>query len=221
MYNDNEVYILNPAYVMKNDLHRVVIYSCSNINNLSIRNWESFLHPIHAKIFSFFTFNRPLNVTVSLLGRYLKKDKQTIKKIIAPFIENHLSIYTKYGDEKVKIPKNIIINQNHINGKIVFLNLTPDMFECQNIDISTRRMYTSPQLLTFMLNNICISDCIYCYADTKTKVKKKLPTSRIFELIEETKAMHVRAVNLIGGEVFLHHDWNIILKKLNEYKKLF
>jgi hypothetical protein len=71
--NENEVYILNPAYVMRNDLRRVVIYSGGLSNNrLSAGDWTSFLHPLHAKIFSFFTFDRPLKETVSRLSKYLK-----------------------------------------------------------------------------------------------------------------------------------------------------
>jgi radical SAM protein with 4Fe4S-binding SPASM domain len=211
---ENEVYILNPAYVMRNDLRRVMIYSGRSSNRLSVRNWESFLHPLHAQIFSFFTFDRPLSVTISLLSQYLKKDMEMVKKVVSPFIENPLSVYTKYRDEKVRIPKNLIINRKQIAGKIAFLNLTPEVFECHGVDLITRRMYTAPRLITFMLNNTCVSNCIYCYADTKTKVRKRLPTNRILELIEEATAMQVRAVNLMGGEIFLHPDWPVILKKL-------
>jgi radical SAM protein with 4Fe4S-binding SPASM domain len=212
--NENEVHIFNPAYVMKNDSRRVVIYSGVKTNQLSVRNWESFLHPLQAQIFSFFTFNRPFDVTVSLLGKYLKRDKEAVRKMIFPFIENPTPVYTKYKDEKIRIPKNIIVNRNQLSGEVDFPNLTPDIFECQVVDLITRRMYAGPQLLTFMLNNTCTSDCIYCYADTKTKVRKNMSTARILELIEEAKAMQVRAVNLLGGEIFLHPDWFVILKKL-------
>jgi radical SAM protein with 4Fe4S-binding SPASM domain len=214
--NENEVYIFNPAYVMRNDSRRVVIYSGNATNCLSVRDWTSFLHPLHAKIFSFFTFNRPLKDTVSLLGDYLRRDEQTVRKIIFPFIENPLSVYTEYKEEKVRIPKNVIINRRQIEGNVDFLKLQPDIFECRSIDISVRRMCTGPQLLTFMLNNTCVSNCIYCYADTKTKVKQSLPTARILELIDEASALPVRTVNLMGGEVFLHSDWPVILKKLTD-----
>jgi len=212
--NENEVYMLNPAYVMRNDLHRIILFAGNKSNRLSIPNWESFLHPVHAKIFSFFTFDRVLKDTVSLLCKYLKRDKQAVQNIVFPFIENSQSVYTEYRDNKVWIPKNIIINRNKIEGKTDFLNLNPDIFDCNDIDLNTNRNYTGPQMLTFMLNNNCISNCIYCYADTKTKIKKRLATSRILELIEEASTLPVRHINLIGGEIFLHTDWHIILKKL-------
>jgi radical SAM protein with 4Fe4S-binding SPASM domain len=201
---------------MRNDSHRIVIFSSANkTNRLSVRDWSSFLHPLHAKIFSFFTFNRPLKTTLSLLGEYLKRNEQAVRKIIFPFIENPVPVYTKYRDDKALIPKNVIVNRKQMAGEVAFLNLQPDIFECQTvIDLSARRMYTGPQLLTFMLNNTCVSDCIYCYADTKTRVTKRISTARILELIEEARTMQVQTVNLMGGEVFLHPDWFDLLKKL-------
>ena len=215
--NENDVYVFNPDYVMRNDSRRVVIFSKSKSNYLSVPNWESFLHPVHAQIFSFFTFNRPLQVTMSLLSEYFKRDESAIRKIVFSFIENPLSVYTKYKEEKVRIPKNVIINRNRITGNVAFLDLDPDVFNCRNIDVTTQRFYRGPQLLTFMLNNTCVSNCIYCYADTKTKVKKSLPTIRILELIEEAKTLPVNTINLMGGEIFLHFDWFAILKKLVDF----
>ena len=216
-FNENEIYLFNPAYVMRNDSHRVVLFSGGRSNRFSESNWESFLHPLHARIFSFFTFNRPLQTTVLLLSEYLKRDEQAVRKMVFPFIENPLSVYTKYKEEQVRIPKNIIINRNRMAGEVAFLNLTPDVFDCRNIDLTTQRNYTGPQLITFMLNNTCLSRCIYCYADTKTLVKNRLATTRILELIEEAGTLPVRVINLMGGELFLHPDWPVILKKLVDF----
>ena len=210
----DDVYIFNPDYVMRNDLHRVIIFSKTNQNDLSVPNWESFLHPLHAQIFSFFTFNRPFQVTISLLGEYLKRDESVIRKIVFPFIENPMTVYTKYKNDMVWIPKNVIVKRSQISGKVIILNLNPNVFNCRNIDLTTQRTYKGPQLLTFMLNNTCVSNCIYCYADTRTKVKKKISTIRILELIEEAKTLPIRFINLMGGEIFLHPDWFVILKTL-------
>jgi len=216
-YNEKEVYIFNPDYEMRNDSHRVVLFSRDKTSRLSIPHWESFLHPLHAQIFSFFTFDRSLNTTISLLSRYFKRDKQAMRKIVYPFIENPQSVYTKYQNEQVRIPKNVIINRNQVLDEVSFLNINPDVFSCCSIDITTQRNFTAPQMLTFMLNNTCISNCIYCYADTKTKVATQMPTRRILELIEEARSLPVRLINLMGGEILLHQDWAIILKKLVDF----
>jgi radical SAM protein with 4Fe4S-binding SPASM domain len=211
--NENEVYIFNPGYMMQHDLSRILIFSRKPSNRLSIPNWESFLHPVHAKIFSFFTFDRPLKSNIALLCAYLKKDEMTVRKIIFPYIENPQSVYTKYRNDKVRIPQNVIVNSNKVKGKAVFLNLNPELFDCRKVDLTTRRINRGPQLLTFMLNNTCVSDCIYCYADKKTRFTNRLSTFRMMALIDEAQTLPVQQINLMGGEIFLHPDWQAILKK--------
>lgn len=65
-----------------------------------------------------------------------------------------------------------------------------------------------------MLTNQCVTHCKYCYADTSTQIKSPLTTQRMMELIKEASDLQVQQVNLIGGEIFLHKDWKIILKEL-------
>jgi len=36
------------------------------------------------------------------------------------------------------------------------------------------------------------------------------------ELIDEARTLPVRAINMMGGEIFLHSDWSILLKKIVE-----
>ena len=212
--NGNEVYLFNPDYIMQNDMTRILLFSRKRSNHLSVPRWGSFLHPVHAKIFSFFTFDRQLRSTLSLLCNYLKRDEAAVHRIISPFIENPMPVYTKYNDEKVYIPQNVIVKRNQISGKVDFLNINPRAFDCHTIDIHTRRINKGPQLLTFMLNNSCTTNCIYCYADKKTRFKKNLSTLRIMGLIDEAITLPVRLINLMGGEIFLHPDWAVILKKL-------
>ena len=213
-HNEDDVYVFNPDYVMRNDSRRVVLFSGSKSNGLSAPDWESFLHPVHARIFSFFTYNRPLHVSISMLGEYLKRDSSIIRKIVLPYIENSTSVYSLYRGDKVLIPKNVIVNRKHITERVDFTELNPDVFDCRHIDVSTKRLYTGPQMLTFMLNNTCVTRCIYCYADKTTKVKRRIPSARLLELIDEAKTLPVRLINLAGGEIFLHPDWFIVLEKL-------
>ena len=81
-------------------------------------------------------------------------------------------------------------------------------------DVCTRRLFSGPLLLTLMLTNRCVTHCRYCYADTHTQVRNMIPTLRIMELIQEAAELPVQQINLIGGEIFLHKDWDIILAEL-------
>ena len=86
--------------------------------------------------------------------------------------------------------------------------------ECQDkVDLISSRMMI-PRMITFMLTNVCSTKCCYCYADTDTKVNKLIPTERVVEIIQDAKRVGVYNIGLIGGEVFLHPNWDIILKAI-------
>ena len=95
-----------------------------------------------------------------------------------------------------------------------FDRLQANSFVWKKLDLTTKRLYSGPLLLTFMLTNQCVTHCKYCYADTSTQIKSPLTTQRMMELIKEASDLQVQQVNLIGGEIFLHKDWKIILKEL-------
>ncbi len=58
------------------------------------------------------------------------------------------------------------------------------------MDIKTYRYYV-PNEVYFMLNNTCVVNCQYCYADRQTKVTNALPFERVKELIKEAHAKHL------------------------------
>lgn len=212
--NKDQVYVLNPDYVLRNDIHRIALYTKENVNAYSSRNWNSFIHPIHAKLFSFFTYDRTLGENIKQISLFLRKDIDAISRLIIPYLENSTPIYVYWKGKRILFPKNILIKREKLDGLYIFLHLKIDDFNCENIDLCTRRYYTGPLSITFMLNNTCMTNCVYCYADTKTSVKGPLSTERWLELIEEAKLMQVRQVNLMGGEIFLYRDWDVLLKKL-------
>lgn len=71
--NEDQVYVLNPDYVLRNDIHRIALYAKESVNAYSSRNWNSFIHPIHAKLFSFFTYDRTLGENIGLISSFLKR----------------------------------------------------------------------------------------------------------------------------------------------------
>lgn len=210
----NNIYVLNPSYHLRNDIHRIALFSKSGGSGSSSGDWATFIHPLQAVMLSFFTHNRRLAHNLRLLSAYFNRDTTYIEKMISSYINNRNPVYTIWRGQKVYFPKNILIDVDSIKDKYQFSNLASESFTCQGIDLTSKRLYSGPLLLTFMLNNRCTTHCTYCYADTQTPIKHPLPTSRIMELIEEATRLQVQQVNLIGGEIFLHPDWEIILKEL-------
>lgn len=49
-----DCYILNPDYIIKNDINKVILYSKAKVAAYSSAEWFSCIHPVQAMILSFF-----------------------------------------------------------------------------------------------------------------------------------------------------------------------
>ena len=210
----NKVYVLNPHYHLRHDIHRVALFSGTGTDTGCSRNWHTFIHPLQAVMLSFFTYDRPLRETLPLLCDFFCRSRKEIIKWISEFIDNPTPIYTSSQQGEICFPKRILIEAEQAGYALRFDRLQPNSFIWKKLDLTTRRLYSGPLLLTFMLTNQCVTHCKYCYADTSTRVESPLPTTRIMELIREASHLQVQQVNLIGGEIFLHKDWKIVLQEL-------
>lgn len=208
--DNNDIYILNPQYYLRNDVRRILLYSKSRTDIRSCSNWYALIHPLQAVMLSFFTYRRSLKKNILLLSKYFHCELSEMEHYVAPFIDNSHSLCAHWHGRKIVFPKNMIVLAKKDD---IFKNLSPQEFVCQSLDLDSRKLYCAPLSITIMLTNKCVTTCCYCYADTKTPIVERLGTSRICELIEEAGKLHMKHVNLIGGEVFLHPDWHIILKK--------
>ncbi len=210
----NKVYVLNPHYHLRHDIHRVALFSSTGTDTDCSRNWHTFIHPLQAVMLSFFTYDRPLQTTLPLLCDFFCRSKEEMIKWVSDFIDNPTPIYTSSQQGEIYFPKRILIEAEKAGKALRFDRLQANSFVWKKLDLTTRRLYSGPLLLTFMLTNQCVTHCKYCYADTSTQIKSPLTTQRMMELIKEASDLQVQQVNLIGGEIFLHKDWKIILKEL-------
>lgn len=210
----DKTYILNPCYRLRNDIHRVVLFSKVVVDENSSPEWYTFIHPVQAGMFSFFTHNRRYEENLRLLSGHFGKDAAYMDRAVSAFIGNPQPVYTQWKGRRVCFPKNVLVEYDGSGGEACFSGHAAEAFLCKEIDLNTRRMYGGPLLITFMLTNRCLTRCRYCYADTGTRIDRPLSTPRILELIQEAADMQVRQVNLMGGEIFLHRDWDVILREL-------
>lgn len=214
MINLDRTYVLNPHYHLRHDIHRVILFARGGTDYDCSRNWHTFIHPLQAALLSFFTYNRTMRETLPLLCDFFCKSPEMIKKWVSEFVNNPFPVYTNSQQGKIYFPKRILIEADETQGVLNFEQLDAGSFIWKKLDLNTRRLYTGPLMITFMLTNRCVTRCKYCYADTTTAVNNPLPTARIMDLIDEAAQMQVQQVNLMGGEIFLHKDWQKILKKL-------
>lgn len=212
----NDIIILNPDYYLKNDLKRIILYSKNNVSKQSNSNWMSFLHPLQATILSFFTHGYNYSKCIKELSHYLSIEPSEVDSLIRPYINNPEPFFTEWNDIKIRFPKNVLIKYEHKSEPLNTNPIPLKYLNCKEIDLTSQRLLRGPHLFTIMLNNRCLTNCNYCYADRSKKIKE-LTTEQILNIADEAKKLEVSNINVIGGEVFLKKDWNIILSKLVEY----
>lgn len=212
--NLDRVYVLNPAYHLRHDIHRVVLFSRGGTDNLCSRNWCTFIHPLQAALLSFFTHDRKMGETIGLLCDFFCRTEEEVKRWVTELVDNPEPVCSRSGQEKIYLPKRILVDWEENGGNAEFTCMDAGQFLWKRLDLKTRRLYTGPLIVTLMLNNRCLTRCRYCYADTTTDAGKGLGVTRWLELIREAARMEVAQVNLMGGEVFLYKEWPVLLKEL-------
>lgn len=208
-----DTYILNPNYLLRNDIEKILLYAGNDLE-FSQSNWMSFIHPFHAMILSFFTYERTLEENIRLISCFFEKTEEQIWKWITPFLENDEPFYVEWQDHKIAFPKKVLIKKDPNKNDIPRRKYDVKDFLSPSVNMGSKRPLRAPLFFTLMLNNRCVTKCVYCYADKQKKDYQTLTTERILEIIEEARSLQMQRVDIIGGEVFLHKDWPIILKTL-------
>jgi len=216
-------YMINPAYIIIPDQTRAVIATAKGfdvykpgVEENTGMSWR--LNPIYAVIFSFFDGRFPLSDTIKQISVETGLSDDCVFDFIKPFFYNTELLSIKYGDSGnwFPVPKQFII-ENTDNTPRTDLHSKEEFYirkELWNFD--TFRL-SHPTNLTLMLNNKCVTDCVYCYANKDYKVENSLSTEKILSLIKEASDLGILSFDISGGEVMLHKDWDIIVSELLKY----
>lgn len=203
-----DIYIFNPGYYLVNDKNRILLTSGFD-NDLIL----SFIHPVYAILLSYFNGEDNLETVADKIGRDFSIPREQAIQIIFPLIENEIQVNLKYDNQISSFPERILI-------KNASRSVRKDMDANKYIihppyDFKTMRLQI-PRSILFVVNTKCYTDCVYCYADRKTTYTP-LETTRILEFIDEAKEIGIGIIDLSGGELLLHKDYEVIIKKLVDY----
>jgi radical SAM protein with 4Fe4S-binding SPASM domain len=223
-------YMINPAYTIIPDKTRAVIATGKgfDVNERGIAedtgiSW--LLNPVYAVIFSFFDGSCNLSETLKQISIETGIVEDKIIDFIKPFFYNIEKLWVKYEFEKNNeniqsrgfvIPRRFIIENAQIIPRTDLHSKEEFYIRKELWDFETFRL-SHPINLTLMLNNKCVTDCVYCYANKEHKVKNPLSTEKILSLIKEANDIGALSFDINGGEVMLHKDWDIIVNELLKY----
>ena len=202
----------NSEYALKPDDGRTLIMPSSTGRNSLKGVSDSFtnvIHPIYAMILCFIN-GRSYEVCINEASASLDVPQKLIKNFIDSLIDNPNNVFLKSKDGISVFPPYTILT---IEEEAISERYTPDLFDYSKLDIRIKR-HKTPSSLTLMLNNVCVTDCIYCYQDKSKKIHCTIPLQRIIELIHEAHSLRVNTIDVIGGEFFLYQHWKEVLAEL-------
>ncbi|MDE7427054.1 MAG: radical SAM protein [Muribaculaceae bacterium] len=205
----------NPDYVLKPDEGRTLVMATlvgrNRLNGIS-DSFTNTIHPIYAMILSFID-GREYYECINEASQILETPKELIDGFIKKLVNNPQQVFLKSGNKISAFPPNTIIT---IPSKQENHRYSPELFSYSEVDLSMRR-HRTPSRITLMVNNVCHTNCVYCYQDKRKVVKCTIPLNRIFKLIQEAHELDVKSFDVIGGEFFLYEHWREVLCKLREY----
>lgn len=215
--NNDSIYIINPAYFLRNDLKRAIIgtFDFPQISqDLYEHNCLSIIHPFHAQMLSFFDGTRNLRECIEEIARYFDIKEEIVTKFIDNYIENPNGIMTVFDSHHYYLPKNVLIEKRNITH--------PETYDVEDfsidgdLDVESTRFYI-PVKLIIETNLNCYTDCEYCYADRHNPLANHLvPIETLLRVISEAKSIKVPSIELNGGEVLLHPNIEDILIHLDK-----
>ncbi len=202
----DKILILNPYYILRNDIKRVILTKSDG------EGITTFIHPLQAMILSFFDSPLYYLKNIKRICETLNLKEHEINNFTSKLIDNSEKIWIGEGINACHFPENVLIEKpdNYIERNY---NYRDFIMNGSNIDLNSKRFYI-PIETTLMINSLCYTDCVYCYADRKYKFDSKIPFERICEIIDEAKKLNFRKFDTSGGEFFLYKNWEKLLEKL-------
>jgi radical SAM protein with 4Fe4S-binding SPASM domain len=179
-----------------------------------IGNVLEFQHPLFAVLLSLFNGEKPFYQVIDEFAYISGMTRESVLPLASQLVENKNEIKIDFNGQPFFFPKNTLIPLTEKNKNDVFhYDPTDFLIPDRQLDFTSRRFY-SPMDASFILNNICVTHCVYCFTDQRRPESCRIPFERMKELIREARDIGMRAINLSGGEVFTYKYWRELLKEL-------
>ena len=224
--NIDDIYVVNPKYRLRSDLKRVKIGNNKSLYYHDNDRYDddvtdSFswtIPPYLAYFFSEFTGKYTLREICKNLSDELELSEQEVLESFLPLIYNSEKVIVPVLNISMAFPfpKNFLVKKEmDIHSNVLSKEAIAEIL-AQDLDLTGLRSYI-PESFAFMLNNKCVVDCEYCYADKSVKVPNPLPFSRVKEIIAEAASLGMTDIDMNGGEFFLYPHWKELIDELLKY----
>ncbi|WP_158963312.1 radical SAM/SPASM domain-containing protein [Myroides fluvii] len=214
MENRNRRIIFNPAYVLFPDEGRTLLLSKETlrISLYSIPEVFTFIHPLYAVILNFFTGDQNFYKTIKAISDFLNIDEIVVNNFVLNIIDNKEQFFIELDNTIMFFPINCLIDVKEDKTRA---RLDHNLFNYDKLNLIHKRT-VFPVDITLMLTTECATDCIYCYADIRKKIKCDISFEKIVALIYEAKQHNSRSFEIIGGEFLYYPKWKELLVELKK-----
>lgn len=207
--------VFNHFYRLKHDLKRTYLLNTRLPNNVQGEGvnsiWASAIHPYFAMLFSFLSEPVEIEDAIREIAYFFEIPEKTAEEILTKFLNNTEELALEYEGTKNLFPRNIVIDAE--KSLVKNRSYTPIQFNFEEIDLESRRPYLAPSTLLWIVNNTCVTNCAYCYADKRIQ-SKGLSLEQIKSVIAEADRLGISEILLTGGEFFLVKEWDVLLQEM-------
>lgn len=212
--------VMNHAYYIKHDEKRCLIISQPSREwSNCMEGWISKIHPIYAMILSL--FSKPLTKieAIEKTAIFLDVNSSVATELIEKLMESKEPFEMDFDNSISWFPPSIILEVPSELTIPIPTIYEPQQFCYNSIDLTTQRLIQSPLGIVWMINNKCLTECEYCYADKTTK-SSSLNLSEVEKMIDEISLNNIKSLQIVGGEFFRYQNWRELLKLLKSYNLL-
>lgn len=210
--------LLNHFYKLRHDIKRTHILGNDHIGeyqeDLVNARWISKIHPMFAMILSLLSEPIEKSEAIKEIAYFLGITDEESDKFLFKFLHAKEPFLIEYKGYKSWFPKNIIIDETDLHSDLRVYS--PEEFTYKDVDMKQERFFKAPLGITFMVNNTCATDCVYCYADKRTK-SEIMSFEKVVSFIAEARKLDVNSFSIVGGEFFLYKEWKSLLDTLIQY----
>ncbi len=212
-YTNDKFFIVNPVYNIKSDEKRIILYNSvlDSGARIEMEDVLTFLHPLYAAILALFDGRNSLGKIAQIMEKLFKLSEFEIKKIIKPLLCNEKKLECEWDGYSFFLPSRLIIEKN-TNVGVRDFSLKDFIIPGDELDLVSKRLYR-PLDAAFMVNTICRTDCVYCYAKRTSEICSRFTIQRIKKVIQEAKEIGIRSFDITGGEVFLYPYWQELIEE--------
>ncbi|MCD7901330.1 MAG: radical SAM protein [Bacteroides sp.] len=172
----------------------------------------SFIHPFYAKLLASFDGEKTF---VEVINEYALASQTSYEKLFEftkKIVNNPKPYKVKVNGQFIILPVNLLVDKTSVKRYPIY---NPNSFNCTTVDLVNKRL-DFPLYITYMINTKCYTDCIYCYADCRKRIKRQISFNRLKEIIQEATCYNAISFDIMGGEFFLDIQWREILSELKK-----